>query len=1186
MAFELTTSQQAVVDNRGGNLLVSAAAGSGKTRVLVERLMKYIEEGTDIDRFLVITFTNAAAAELRQRIASSIHERLAADPGNAQLRRNSYLVYKAHICTIDAFCIDFLRQWGHLVDLDPDFRLCDQAESEELCRQALQEVLEERYANIAHDPAFESLVDALAGERDDQTLEDVILDMHRRVQAQADPARWLMERRADFDLPAGAKPEDTPWGRLLLEDAKGLVAHWKEQLEQLRTDVSYDDLLERNYGPSLTGTLESLERLEEALKQGWDQAAACAKIEFPRLGTKKGECDEALKERVKSERDRCKKQLGELEERFSVTAQEAMEDLRAIGPSMVSLLEVTRQFDDTFIAWKRRRRLIDFADAEHLTARLLADEEGNPTDLALEVGQTFTEIMVDEYQDTNAVQNTIFNALSNGHNLFFVGDVKQSIYRFRLADPTIFLQKYDRYLPYEEAEVGEDRKILLSHNFRSRPEVLDGTNFIFENVMTRAAGELDYTEAEALRPGAGELPPDPACRVELNCVDVKGGEEDSLEKRNKDELVAFEAANRIRTLLRSGMKVGDRPITPEDIVILLRSPGPVLRQYAFALDSMGIPWSAEGGYEFFGTTEISVAISLLQIIDNPRQDVPLLAVLRSPLYGFTPDRLASVRSDRRGCVYDSLVAAAERGEEDCRTFLQELEGLRDLAAEESSHRLLWYIYDVTNMPAVFAAMPEGERRRANLMALYDEACRFESSGHRGLMAFLIHLSRMAENGVNVPVAAGEGAGGVRILSIHKSKGLEFPVVLLCGLERRFNESDLNNTILFHPDLGLGPMRTDRSRMLRYTTIARDAVELRLKQQLRAEEMRLLYVAMTRAKQKLILFTAVNGPQNSLKSFASRAQCPPSPRQVGSAASMAEWVLIPALCRPDSGALWAQLEVDRPGYAYSKYEWDIRLLSGDSDWAPLSDGAEGEKAVEELPLPKDLAEQYAWVYPHQHVVGIHSKLTATQLKGRDKDREAAESGVELKPTVSQWSVRKPSFVKETGLTPTQRGTALHMAMQYLDFAKTGSREEIANQIKGLAEKRFLTQEQADAVEPDVILRFFRSELGQRLLKSKRMEREFKFTMLVPAGEYYPQAADTDERIMLQGVVDCWFEEADGTITVVDFKTDRVSAATVAERAEGYRSQLEVYTKALAEIMDKQVAKRYLWFFALGEPIEIS
>ncbi len=1187
MAINLTVQQQAVVDNRGGNLLVSAAAGSGKTRVLVERLMQYIEQGKDIDQFLVITFTNAAAAELRQRIASAIHERLAANPGSAQLRRNSYLVYKASICTIDSFCIDFLRQWGHLENLDPDFRLCDQAESDELCQQALQEVLERHYANIHREPAFEALVDALAGERDDQTLEEVVLDMHRRVQAQADPGRWLMERRGDFDLPEGAGPEDTVWGHLLMEDAKELVKHWLTELNRLRADMSFDELVERNYGPSLDDTMNDLERLAEALGQSWDSAAACFPVRFPRVGTKRGECDEALKERVKTIRDRCKDELKKLAVRFEVTAEQAMEDLRAIAPSMIALLEVTKDFDEEFQRLKRRRRLIDFADGEHLTAKLLTEEDGTPTPLAREVGKGFVEIMVDEYQDTNAVQNAIFNALSNGRNLFFVGDVKQSIYRFRLADPTIFLEKYDCYQPYEEAEDGEGRKILLSQNFRSRPEVLDGVNFIFENVMTRAAGELDYTEAEALRAGRTDLTPNPDYCVELNCVDLKSVEEEAEEKRDKDEIVAFEAADRIRRLLRSGMKVGNRALAPEDIVILLRSPGPVLRHYAFALDSMGIPWSAEGGYEFFGTTEISVAISLLQIVDNPLQDVPLLSVLRSPLYGFTPDRLAILRSGSEGGVYDSLVAGKERGEQDCEAFLNELNDMRDLAAEESSHRLLWYIYEITNMPSVFAAMPEGERRRANLMALYDEACRFESGGHRGLMAFLLHLSRMAENGVNVPVAAGEGAGGVRIMSIHKSKGLEFPVVLLCGLERRFNESDIQNTILFHPELGLGPKRTDRSRMLRYTTIARDAVALRLKQQLRAEEMRLLYVAMTRAEHKLILFAAVNGPMNSLKAMASRAQCPPSPHQMGTAASMAEWILIPALCRPDSTALWEGLDVDRPDYAHSAYRWQIRLLGG----AAVEEDEDGEapapKALrEELTLPEDVEELLAWKYPYAGVSGLHSKVTATQLKGRGKDQEAAEDGVELNAAMPQMTIRKPDFDQMKALNAAQRGSALHMVMQYLDFARAGSLEEILDQIRELEEKRYITKLQAEAVDARVILAFFQSGLGQRVLAAETVEREFKFTLLVPAADYYPEAAGLEEQVMLQGVVDCWFREADGTITVVDFKTDRVTETTVHARAEEYRGQLETYTKALSQVMGQTVAKRYLWFFALGAAIELS
>ncbi|MDE7171800.1 MAG: UvrD-helicase domain-containing protein, partial [Oscillospiraceae bacterium] len=863
MAIELTKQQLAAVENRGGDLLVSAAAGSGKTRVLVERLMGYVESGEDIDRFLVITFTNAAAAELRDRIAAAIHAALAQRPGDRHLRRSATLVYKAPICTIDAFCLDFLRQWGHLTDLDPDFRLCDEAEGDELRRRALEEVLEARYANIADDAPFAALVDALAGERDDQTLEDVVLYVHQQVQAQADPVGWLRSRRRDFVFPEGVGPEDTPWGRALLADGLELADYWLGALKNLRDEIYFDELLTKNYAPTLGDTIDALERLRSALGRGWDETAACFPIPFPRPGTKRGDYDEGLKARMTAQRDQCKAQMKKLGERFDVTAAQAMDDLRAVGPAMTALLDVTAEFDEAFTKLKQRRHLIDFADGEHLAVRLLTSPDGSPSDLARDVGRQFREIMVDEYQDTNAVQNAIFGALSSGDNLFMVGDVKQSIYRFRLAEPGIFLDKYEHFPPAEEAAPGQSRKILLSDNFRSRPEVLDGVNFIFRNVMTRAAGELDYTEAEALRPGRADLPLDERYRVELNCVDLSTLTDDgSAEKADKDLVTARAAAKRIRELLDSGAvgdcrdsrspsgqgplprrmtSPGDRPVRAEDIVILLRSPNPVLRYYAAALDELSIPWSADGGQEFFGTTEISVVIALLQVLDNPRQDVALLAALRSPLFDFTPDRLARLRAGSGGTVYDCLAAGAERGEEDCVSFLALLGELRELAAEEGSHRLLWYIYGRLDAPAVFAAMPDGQRRRANLMALYDEAVRFESGGHRGLMAFLLHLSRMADNGVAVPVPGGE-TGGVRILSIHKSKGLEFPVVLVCGLDRKFNETDAKATILFHPDLGLGPKRTDRARGLRYTTIARDAVALRLRRQLRAEEMRLLYVA--------------------------------------------------------------------------------------------------------------------------------------------------------------------------------------------------------------------------------------------------------------------------------------------------------------------------------------------------------
>ncbi len=1180
MAIELTREQQAVVDNRGGDLLVSAAAGSGKTRVLVERLMQRVEQGEDVDRFLVITFTNAAAAELRDRIAAALHHRLAQQPQNRHLRRNATLVYQAQICTIDAFCLDFLRQWGHLAGLDPDFRLCDQGTGEQLRQQALEEVLERRYANIEHDPGFQALADSMAGDRDDQTLESVILDIHAKVQSQASPLDWLMERRQDFALEGATAPQDTPWGKLLLADSRELAQYWAETLQGVIEELADDPVLSNNYGGTLAATICGLERVASA--QDWDEMAqAVDTVTFERPKAKRGACDEALKERAKGLRDSCKKQLEKLKQRFQVTGAEAMEDLRAIAPAMTTLLEVVAEFDQAFVAWKGRHRLIDFADGEHLTAALLTDGEGNPSELARQWQQRYVEIMVDEYQDTNGVQNAIFNALSRGDNLFLVGDVKQSIYRFRLADPTIFLEKYHRFALWEEAEPGEGRTIPLSHNFRSRPEVLDATNFIFRNVMTQSVGELDYSEDQALRHGRQDLQPDGRYATELCCVDLSplGEQEDKV---NKDLVQARLVAKRMKEMLDDRLPVGDRPVRPEDMVILLRSPGSTLRWYAAALDEVGIPWSAEGGREFFGTTEISVAISLLQVVDNPRQDVPLLAVLRSPVFGFTPDRLAQLRASCTGCVYEAVEAGAQRGEQDCVDWLTLLGQLRSLAAEESSHKLLWYIYQRTDLPAIFAAMPEGGARRANLMALYEEARRFESGGHRGLMAFLLHLSRLADNGLPVPVE-GESVGGVRILSIHRSKGLEFPVVFLCGLEHQFNTEDTRSTILFHPELGLGPKRVDRGRMLRYSTIARDGVALRLSQQLIAEEMRLLYVAMTRAEHKLVMFVSVNGRTLNLEKLAAQAQCPPPPRQVAQATSMGHWILTPALCREDSQPLWDEMGLQRPCSAPQQgYRWDIRLLTPTTaDEGRVEDGVT-EEALDGVELPQGWQDALVWHYPHDVSAQMPSKLTATQLKGRDKDAEAAENGVEYAPAKPTVTLRRPVFQGQKPLTPAQQGTALHMVMQYLDFSCTRTLEQVEGEIARLVSQQFITPQQGEAVQAQRVLDFFQSPLGQRLVESPQMEREFKFSMLVPAADYYP-IAEEGEQVLLQGVVDCWFVEADGTVTVLDFKTDRVTAQSVEERAKEYRPQLEAYSRALSQALERPVGRCVLWFFALGQEI---
>ena len=1188
MPFDLTSEQKTAVEDRGGTLLVSAAAGSGKTRVLVERLMDHVERGRSIDEFLVITFTNAAAAELRWRVAQALGERLSARPQSGHLRRQTTLVYQAKICTIDAFCIDLLRECGHLAGVDPDFRICDEAEGADKRAAALEKVLEERYAHMEDYPGFRDLADALAGDRDDQTLGGVVEEIWRRVQSHPDPARWLAERREDFNLGPDERPEDTSWGRLLLEDGAEAAEYWAGVLERLRNEAAEDGAVDANYGGGLEVTAGDLRGFAGACRAGWDRAAAF-EVRFPTAGRKKGG-DPALRERVKEVRGRCKKQAEALKGRFGLSAGEAMEDLRALYPAMSALLETVAAFDAAYRK-EKTTRLLDFSDAEHFAVSLLTDGEGRPTPLALEWRERFTEIMVDEYQDTNEVQNALFEALSrDGKNLFLVGDVKQSIYRFRLADPAIFLEKYGRYAPAGTAAEGEPRRQVLSRNFRSRPEVLSGVNFLFRGIMSRRFGELDYTREQALCPGVEGTEYDPACAVELHAVDLSGlGDAGEGEKAPKELVEARAVARRLRELLDSGFPVeegeGKRPVRWEDMAVLLRSPGPVLGRYAAAFDELGIPWTAEGGGDFFDTTEVHTALGYLQIVDNPRQDVALLAVLRSPVWGFTPDRLARLRAGSEGDLYTALLAAEERGEADCAAFLAELRSLRAQAGEKSSHQFLWYLYERTGMPGVFGAMEGGERRRANLMALYDCARAFEEGGHKGLFGFLRHVERMVENGVP-PVSPDREGSGVRIMSIHRSKGLEFPVAAVAGLDRQFNDSDLREPILFHTRLGLGPKRVDRKRMLRYTTIARDAVALALRRESRAEEMRLLYVAMTRAQRKLLLFAAVNGRMDQLAGLAGQARYPVPPQTLSASRSPAGWVLLAALCRPDARVL-RELAGERPEALWDGEDlpWDVRVTDGAAlKEAPPAARARPVRTEEHGAADPALVERLAWTYPHQVQVDMPSKLTATQIKGRMLDEESAEHTERSAERAARPLTRPRFAAEERGLTGAQKGSALHLAMQLIDLEKADTALGVTGELARLTAGGWLTGKQAESVNPAWISGFWRSALGREAKNAARLEREFKFSLLVPARRYFP-GAEEGEEIMLQGVVDCWFRDGRGDVTVIDFKTDAVTEWTALRRAEEYRPQLEAYAEALSQVLGAPVERRVLWFFRLGRGLEL-
>ena len=778
------------------------------------------------------------------------------------------------------------------------------------------------------------------------------------------------------------------------------------------------------------------------------------------------------------------------------------------------------------------------------------------------------------------MQDCIFQAISReGRNLFTVGDVKQSIYRFRLADPTIFMDKYRQFADAADAEEGQPRRMVLSRNFRSRGEVLEATNFVFSDIMSQEMGEMDYTDQEKLYFGEAYYTPAAGRETELDVVSVEDTPDQALDRT---EAEARFTARRIRQLLdeKFPVQAGEgamRPVRPEDIVILMRSPRSRMQTFTRALAREGIPCGSGESEDFFSAMEIAVTVSLLEIVDNPRQDVPLIGVLRSPLVGLSPNQLAAIRAVLpEGDYYDALCQDESNA---AREFLTLLNELRQAAREMPADDLLWYIYDRCHVMAIFGAMEDGAMRQARLTALYDYARQLVQSGKAGLFDFISHLRQLLENGDAPTLGTAQAAEGVQIMSIHRSKGLEFPVVILADLQRSFNRQDLNRPVLVHPGLGLGTDRVDRERHIRYATISKEALALRLEREAKAEEMRILYVAMTRAREKLILIDCRKGMEKKLRDLTAMTGIPVPPEAVADADSPGEWVLLSLLHTTQAAALHGMAGVRPEVLTQAPDSWSIRLWheNGEASGTAVED-------AEEAGVPRDFTEPdraaLDFVYPHAAVTTVPTKITATQLKGRELDQEVAGgAGTVRRPSEPE----KPRFLQEIhGLSAAERGTAIHLVMQYLPMDTAAEEQSVAAQVQALEQRRLLTPAQAEAVDKRAIAAFLRSPLADRIRGAEQVWREYRFALLMPA-ERYAGGAEGEE-MLLQGVADCVFRK-DGALTVVDFKTDRVTAEEAPARAEIYRGQLQAYSDALSRIMEMPVERRVLYFFQCGQEISL-
>ncbi len=1150
--MQWTDSQLDAAQSLNGTILVAAAAGSGKTAVLVQRAVNRLTDPrcpTDANRLLIVTFTKAAAAEMRTRLEQRLFELLRENPRDSWLRRQSILLHQAHIGTVDSFCADMVREFFHLLDLSPDFKILSDKREEEMMGLAIEEAV----AGAFEAGRAERLADAFTGERDDRRLGGMVLSLYRFMQSHPFPEAWLREK---VDMYFSGDP--SPWERVILEYAAGAGDYCAALLKNAAGLAGEDPALYEAFAPALLADREACLAMSAAARAGdWEGAARLREAFSPkRRGTLRGwDKDDPLLVRLEGCRKEVKKTMEGLKSSLAASREQCLEELEAAGPLLGDLAELTLDFARRYEEKKREKSFLDYSDLEHCAIRLFCGENGEPTPAAREVSARFDEIMIDEYQDVNEVQDSIFRAISReGKNLFMVGDVKQSIYGFRRAMPELFLRCRRAFGKFDRARQAYPSYIVLDRNFRSRREVTEAVNFVFSQLMSQEAGDIDYTGEERLVCGAGYRNK-PGCETEAAFLSRGDIPAETAE--------AGYIAGRIRQLMEEGFTVSqgeeERPIGYGDFCILLRSANKYAHVYARELKRLGVPARATVAGGFFAAAEIQTMLSLLRVIDNPNQDIPLLAVLMSPLYGFSADDTARLRAgDRSVSVYLSLLRGAEEDPR-CARVLEELDRLRSLSATMAADAFLTMLYSRTGYTDMVLAMEEGAGRLENLRLLQRYAQEYESSGYHGLTGFVRFLDRLRDSGTDMQAAGAQNAGpeAVSVMSIHKSKGLQFPVCIVAGCGRSF-AGDRTEDVLLHPELGLGVRLRTPGTGARYSTAPREAIALEAARSAGAEELRVLYVAMTRAQEKLILVTSQRDMEPALGRAAMELTPePPSPFTVRKAKNAGDWLLACALRHPSGGALRrAAGVVQPPADTPDSAPWAISLHScAPEEWEPPPEEA---PAQPDMALFEELRVQADFVYPFEDCLEIRAKVSASKLS-------AEQSGSR------ELNLSKPAWLGAQGMTPAERGIALHEFMQFADFARAA--EDPAGEIARLAERASLTPEQAGAIELDRVQAFFRSGLGRRVLASPEVRRERRFTAAIPPHMAQPEAVGGEgETMILQGAVDCTFVE-NGKLHIIDFKTDRTE--DMEELWQRYERQLELYAYAMEEVTGWKVGELALY-----------
>lgn len=1246
-----TDEQLSAIKTRNCNLLVAAAAGSGKTAVLVERIIRIItnkDNPVDIDKLLVVTFTNAAAAEMRERIAAAISKALDKEPTSKNLQKQLTLLNRANITTMHSFCLDVIKNNFHKIDLDPSFRIGDQTEGILIKDEVIETLFEEKYDQ--EDTEFTSLVEAFSTYKNDDNLKELIINMYNFIMSGPWPENWLKENAEAFNIETMEKLNNSKWVLVLKNSIKVEIEGYIKMLEKAIEIINLTDGLEP-YLETFSNELYSIKNAYNSIDCGLDDIySSLCSISFGRLKSIKKDkvSDENAQNTVKSIRDDIKKKISELiNNTFSVTPEEMLINIKGAYPTIKKLTEIVLEFGEKFSQKKKEKNILDFNDLEHLCLKILSDKDENgniiPSKTAIEFKNLFDEVLVDEYQDSNNVQETIIELVSRRKdefpNVFMVGDVKQSIYRFRQAKPELFMEKYINYTLKES----NNRKIQLYKNFRSRKEVIDGVNYIFKEIMSETVGELEYTDEEALNLGASyENSEDENVilggPIEVNIIE-KSIEEFDLNKEKLDEedfeneeiegvnLEGKIVAKRIKELMTTTgnnvFKVLDketgeyRPIKYKDIVILLRATKNWSESLLDELGQEGIPAYADTGSGYFESIEIRTIMSLLRVIDNPMQDVPVIAVLKSPIMGFSAEDLSIIRlKNKEKYFYENIADIAEGNICDiseelitrCKGFLEKLEIWRNKAIYMPIDEFIWYLYMDTAYYGYVGAMPNGVLRQANLKILFQRAKQFEQTSFKGLFNFINFINKLTKSSGDMGSAKilGENEDVVRIMSIHKSKGLEFPVVFLCGTGKQFNLMDLNKNILYHDELGFGPDFVDLEKRVSIGTIAKEAIKKKMKLETLSEEVRILYVACTRAKEKLIITGTVNNIQKSIEKWVSSASLDYNlilPSEILKGKSYLDWIGM-SLCQHNDGkVLRKKIAVSNEISKDDNSKWDIKLWKRSDIVVNNEDGKlEEEKEVKlsilEEEYDKDVYgevdKRLSYKYPLKESTKLKSNISVSDLKKRNAefiDQNVESINIEEVESKNKRTIITPKFLQEEkGLTAAEKGTAVHFVMKKIDLDKVSSIHEIKDQIQYLYENDFILEEEMKAVNPSKILNFFKSDLGKMMTElhkeGKKIYRELPFYTEISSVNIDNTLSEEyeNEKVRLQGIIDCFFEY-NGESILLDYKTDYVSKDNEAELQKKYIKQLDYYSDAVFKITGKKVSKRYLYSFYLEKVIEI-